>query len=152
MLEITKQRLRNSKFKVDRYIDSNILDWTNEEILEPLKISFIQAGLSENAARGLRVEKTGFKKVDVIWDYRGHENEPLHFYIEYDTRPHRIAATHKPFLKWKGKDGKWNSKKEVFHPGTHGKMLVNNGVAERKPFLVQRIIQETNDFMQVGRL
>lgn len=152
MLEITKQRLRSAKSRVDKFIDQNILDWGTQEVLEPIRLSMIQAGLSQNAANALRIVKTGFMKISVVWDYRGKNDEPLHFYIEYDTKPHRILPRFKDRLSWVDKSGKRVWAREVNHPGTTGKMIVHSGVEERKPFLRARVIKETNDYAQVTKL
>jgi hypothetical protein len=85
------------------------------------------------------------------------DGKPIHFYIEYDTRPHWIEAKGRlhggsNFLTWEGKDGRQIFAKKVYHPGTTGKHLIENAAKEYKPFLKQRVITETNNFMKVNRL
>lgn len=156
VLELTKQRLNSAETRVVHFIDSNIMDWASQEILEPTKTDMLAAGISQKGVDGVQLKKTGFMKVEVEWDYRDDEGNPLHFFIEYDTKPHLIEAKGKihggaDALRW-GKDGKWIFRPRVHHPGTTGKMILHNSVNKYKPFLKQRIIQETNNYLKVVQL
>lgn len=162
VLELTEQRLKSSKDRVDRFIDENLIIWATEEILLPGQNDLLSSGISERGARGLKLEKTGFLKFDLIWDYRDDEGHPLHFYIEEDTRPHIIRAKGKLFggadyLHWKGPSGGFIIgedffAKEVKHPGTTGKHIVDTIKKERLPALQQRIIAETENRMEIESL
>lgn len=156
MLEETIARLKLAKERTNKYIDRNIFEWAEQEILQPAKDDMLKAGLSQNAADGLRLEKTGFMRVSLIWEYRK-DGKPIHFYIEYDTRPHQILPRGKTsggsdWLTWIGANGRRRFAKRVYHTGTTGKYLVHNAVKEYSPFLKQRVIEETNNFMQVNQL
>ena len=156
LLEYTISRLRQTRDRVNSFIDRNIVDWAQTEILSPAQKDLLQAGLSQEALDGLTINKTGFMKISLAWRYIK-DGKPLHFYIEYDTKPHWIEAKGKlhggsDFLTWVGKDGNQMFAKKVFHPGTTGKHLVENAAKQYKPFLKQRVISETNSFMKVNRL
>lgn len=152
VLELTKHRLNSAESRIDKFIDSNIMDWASTELLEPVKTELLAGGLSQNAADAVSLQKTGFMKVEVHWDYRGPNDEPLHFFIEYDTRPHFIEAKGKVHggadaLSWVDSGGKRVFRTKVYHPGTTGKMILHNAVEKYKPALRQRIIEETNNYM-----
>jgi len=156
LLEYTISRLRQTRDRVNSFIDRNIVDWAQTEMLTPAQKDLLQAGLSQEALDGLSINKTGFMKISLAWRYIK-DGKPIHFYIEYDTRPHWIEAKGRlnggsEFLTWTGKDGRQMFAKKVFHPGTTGKHLIENAAKEYKPFLKQRIITETNNFMKVNRL
>ncbi len=156
LLEQTISRLKQSRDRVNKFIDRNIMDWAEEEILYPAQNDMLQAGLSQDAANGLKLERTGFMKISLIWSYIK-DGKPIHFYIEYDTRPHEIHPKGKlhggsDVLSWMGKGGRRIFARKVYHTGTTGKYLVHNAVKEYKPFLRQRIITETNNYIQVNKL
>lgn len=156
LLEYTISRLRQTRDRVNSFIDRNIVDWAQTEMLTPAQKDLLQAGLSQEALDGLSINKTGFMKISLAWRYIK-DGKPIHFYIEYDTRPHWIEAKGRlnggsEFLTWTGKDGRQMFAKKVFHPGTTGKHLIENAAKEYKPFLKQRIMTETNNFMKVNRL
>ncbi len=156
LLEHTISRLRQTKDRVNSFIDRNLVDWAQTEMLTPAQKDLLQAGLSQEALDGLSINKTGFMKISLAWRYIK-DGKPIHFYIEYDTRPHWIEAKGRlhggsNFLTWEGKDGRQIFAKKVYHPGTTGKHLIENAAKEYKPFLKQRVITETNNFMKVNRL
>jgi hypothetical protein len=156
LLEYTISRLRQTRDRVNSFIDRNIVDWAQTEILTPAQKDLLQAGLSQEALDGLTINKTGFMKISLAWRYIK-DGKPLHFYIEYDTKPHWIEAKGRlhggsNFLTWVGKDGNQMFAKKVFHPGTTGKHLVENAAKQYKPLLKERVISETNSFMKVNRL
>ena len=126
VLEITEQRLLSTKARVDRYIDQNLMEWATEEILLPGQTD-ISRSVNEKASQGLALEKSGFMKIDLTWEYIVDGN-PVHFYLEYGTRPHVIQAKGKSsggadWLHWKGPSGGFvigqdHFAKRVNHPGT----------------------------------
>jgi hypothetical protein len=158
VLEITEQRLLSTKARIDRYIDQNIMTWATEEILLPGQTD-IANSIHQKAADGLALEKTGFMKVDLTWEYLGPEGQPIHFYLEYGTKPHVIMPKGKSsggadWLHWKGPSGGFvigqdHFAKRVNHPGTEAKKLVEGIKDERTPNLQQRVIKETNRFLEV---
>ena len=153
VLELTEQRLKSSKDRVDRFIDQNLITWATEEMLLPGQGDIVASGLSEAAARALTLERTGFMKFDLVWDYVK-DGKKIHFFIEFDTSPHRIQAKEKLFggadaLHWVGPSGKDVFAKIVQHPGTKGKGLIATIRKERLPQLKTRIVSETENRMEI---
>jgi hypothetical protein len=158
VLEITEQRLLSVKSRIDRHIDQNLMTWATEEILLPGQTD-IAKSIHQKAANGLALEKTGFMKIDLTWEYYGKEGQPVHFYLEYGTRPHIIEPKGKAsggadWLHWKGPSGGFiigedHFAKRVHHPGTKAKNLVQGIKDERTPNLQARIIKETNKYLEV---
>ncbi len=156
VLELTEQRLKSSKDRVDRFISENLITWATEEMLLPGQGDIVASGLSEAAARALTLEKTGMLTFDLVWDYIK-DGKRIHFFIEFDTAPHRIEAKGKLFggadyLHWEGPSGKDIFAKIVQHPGTKGKGLIATIRKERLPQLKTRIISETENRMEIESL
>jgi len=161
-LEITKQRLLSAKGRVDKFIDQNIIIWATEEILLPGQGDIEASGLSARAAQALSLDKTGFMKFDLKWDFRGPNNEPLHFFIEFGTKPHIIRPKGKiaggaDVLHWKGASGGFVIGEDhyaaiVNHPGTKAKNLVQTIKDEREPDLQARIINEVENKMEIEKI
>ena len=108
-LNLTKQRLASAEARIDKFIDQNILIWATELILLPGQTN-IAASISPKASTGLSLEKTGFMKIDLVWNFKGPEGQPLDFYLEYGTKPHIIRPKGKDaggadMLHWKGPSG-----------------------------------------------
>jgi len=161
VLELTEQRLKSAKDRVDKFIDQNLILWATEEILLPGQQDIIASGLSESAARALTLEKTGFMKFDLVWNYVV-DGKKVHFFLEFGTAPHRIEAKGKLFggadvLHWKGLSGGFVIGRDIFaksvqHPGTKGKGLIATIRKERGPQLQARIIAETANRMEIDAL
>jgi len=156
VLELTEQRLKSSKDRVDRFINENLITWATEEVLLPGQGDIVASGLPEAAARALTIEKTGFMKFDLVWDYVK-DGKKIHFFIEFDTSPHTIRAKGKLFggadsLHWEGPSGKDIFAKVVQHPGTKGKGLIATIKKERQPQLKTRVISETTNRMEIEAL
>ena len=157
VLELTEQRLLSVKARIDRHIDQNLMTWATEEILLPGQTD-IANSIHQKAADGLELEKTGFLKIDLTWVYVK-DGKPVHFYLEYGTKPHIIEPKGKEsggadWLHWKGPSGGFvigedHFAKLVHHPGTKAKNLVENIKEERMPKLQERIIKETNRYLEV---
>jgi len=156
-LDLTKQRLLSSRDRVIRYIDQHIMLWAIEEVLLPAK-NDLQNSISAKAAEALSLEKTGLMKVDLKWDLRGENNEPIHFYLEFGTSPHTITPKGKMFggadaLHWKGPTGKDVFAKIVRHPGSKKHVgLIQTIKKERLPELQSRIISETQNKMEIDSI
>ena len=155
-LDLTKQRLLSAESRIDVFIDQNIFDWAIEEVLLPGQYDLTNS-INSRASEALSIEKVGFMKVDLKWDFRGKDGEPLHFFIEYGTAPHRIIAKGKLFggsdvLHWVSSTGKNMFAKSVNHPGTPPRNLIHHIAEERTPQLRQRIIAETQNKMELERL
>jgi hypothetical protein len=155
-LDLTKQRLFSNKIRIDKFIDNNIVQWATEEILLPAQTD-IANSVSQRAAEGLTIEKTGPMKIDLKWDFRGENGEPIHFFLEYGTRPHEIRAKGKEHggadaLHWTGPSGESRYAKVVQHPGTQGRELIGQIKEERLPNLRQRILDETQNHMELDSI
>jgi len=156
-LDLTKQRLYSAKDRVDKFIDQNIMLWATEEILLPAQID-IANSISQKAADALSLEKTGFMKIDLVWDLRDEKGAPIHFFLEFGTNPHIIRAKGKIFggadaLHWVGPTGKDVFAKIVRHPGSKKHVgLVDNIKKERMPDLKTRIIAEVQNKMEIDSL
>lgn len=155
-LDLTKQRLQSAKNRIDTHIDQNIMLWATETILLPGQ-NDIANSVSQRAADGLSLEKSGFMKVDLVWDFRSEEGAPVHFFLEYGTRPHEIRAKGREHggadaLHWTGPSGESRYAKVVQHPGTQSRELIAQIKEERIPDLRQRIIDETQRFMEISSI
>tara|TARA_B100001750_G_scaffold114735_1_gene90551 strand:- start:5553 stop:6038 length:486 start_codon:yes stop_codon:yes gene_type:complete len=159
-LNLTKQRITSAKGRVDRFIDQNLVTWATEEILLPGHTD-IQKSVSNRAAEGLKLEKSGFMKIDLVWEFIV-DNKPVHLYLEYGTKPHTITPKGKDHggadvLHWKGPSGGFVIGQDHFaslvrHPGTQPKKLIEGIKDERLPKLQERIIREVNNFMEIDAL
>jgi hypothetical protein len=152
-LDLTKQRLFSIETRVTKYIDQNIIQWATEEILLPGQTD-IANSVSQRASEALSLEKTGFMKVDLVWDFRNEEGAPIHFFLEFGTRPHEIRAKGKDnggadALHWTGPSGESRYAKVVQHPGTQARELISQIKEERIPDLRRRIVDETQNYMEL---
>jgi hypothetical protein len=152
-LDLTKQRLFSIETRVNKYIDQNIVQWATEEILLPGQTD-IANSVSQRASEALSLEKTGFMKVDLVWDFRNEEGAPIHFFLEFGTRPHEIRAKGKDnggadALHWTGPSGESRYAKVVQHPGTQARELISQIKEERIPDLRRRIVDETQNYMEL---
>ena len=157
-LDLTKQRIRSAKGRVERYIDQNIVLWATEEILLPGQVN-IANSIHEEAAKGLGIEKSGLLQVELTWEYIK-DGKPIHFYLEYGTRPHTIRPKGKEsggadVLHWRGPSGGFivgddHFATEVHHPGTQPKRLVEGIREELQPRLTERIIREVQNYIEVS--
>ena len=152
-LDLTKQRLFSIETRVTKYIDQNIMQWATEEILLPGQTD-IANSVSQRAAEALSLEKSGFMKVDLVWDFRNEEGAPIHFFLEFGTRPHEIRAKGKDnggadALHWTGPSGESRYAKVVQHPGTQARELISQIKEERIPDLRRRIVDETQNYMEL---
>ena len=152
-LDLTKQRLFSIETRVTKYIDQNIMQWATEEILLPGQTD-IANSVSQRASEALSLEKTGFMKVDLVWDFRSEEGAPVHFFLEYGTRPHEIRAKGREHggadaLHWTGPSGESRFAKVVQHPGTQARELISQIKEERVPDLKRRIVDETQNYMEL---
>ena len=152
-LDLTKQRLFSIETRVTKYIDQNIMQWATEEILLPGQTD-IANSVSQRAAEALSLEKSGFMKVDLVWDFRNEEGAPIHFFLEFGTRPHEIRAKGREHggadaLHWTGPSGESRFAKVVQHPGTQARELISQIKEERVPDLKRRIVDETQNYMEL---
>jgi hypothetical protein len=66
-------------------------------------------------------------------------------FLEFGTAPHKIAAKAKPRLVFRGKDGRFVSKKSVEHPGGHAEPHVFPTWSEFRPEAKKMINKAVND-------
>lgn len=158
-LEFAQNRLENSEKRVNKFIDNNLVDWAEEEVLRPAQKKAFEVGLSQNAANGMKIEKDGFMKVKLIWEYRGQNDEPLHLFLEkgFGKGGYNIESRGKLFggadsLSWIDKTGKRIFRHKVRHPGFEGYHIMENAWKENKPHLKRRVIEEVNNFLEANRL
>ena len=100
-------------------------------------------------------------KIDLLWEYYI-DDKPVHLYLEHGTRPHIIRPKGKDnggadVLHWKGPSGGFvigqdHFAREVRHPGTQPKKLIEGIKDERLPRLQERVIREVNNFMEIDAL
>jgi hypothetical protein len=156
-LDLTKQRLQSAKDRVDRFIDQNIMQWGMETVLLPARTD-LEKSINIRAADALTLEKSGFMKIDLVWDLRSEDGAPLHFFLEYGTRPHTIEAKGKEHggadaLHWTGPSGESRFAKVVRHPGSQKHVGIVDGIKEeRLPALQERIISETENRMEIDAI
>ena len=161
-LDLTKQRLESAVRRVETFIDQNISTWATEEVLLPAQTDLANT-INQRAADALSIEKSGWMKVDLVWNLRGENGEPLHFYLEFGTDPHKIRPKGKDnggsdVLHWKGPSGGFviggdNFAMEVNHPGSKKhKGLIQGIKDERMPQLQSRIVSETNNRMEIDSI
>lgn len=156
-LDITRLRLGDAKFRIDKFIDQNILKWGEDELLQRAQKIGWNKGLSENAIASMYIDKVGFKAIDLVWDYRGPNDEPIHLFIEEDTKAHDIVAKGKFFggadyLMWRDKMGKLIFRKKVRHPGTHGMHIIRQAKDEGVPALASRINREVQKWLELTKI
>ena len=156
--DLTKQRLESAKDRVTRFVDQNILIWGMEEVLLPAQID-LRNSINERASNALSLEKTGVIKIELVWDLRGDDGEPLHFFLEHGTAPHVIVPKKDGgVLAWKGPSGGFVIGEMIFakrvnHPGSIKHVgLVQGILDERKPKLMKRIISETINRMEIDKI
>jgi hypothetical protein len=156
-LDLTKQRLSTSRDRVNRFIDQNIRTWAMSTILLPARDD-ISKSINQRAAQALSLEKTGFMKVELVWDLRGENNEPLHFYLEFGTDAHKIRPKGKLFggadvLHWKTTSGRDAFAGEVNHPGSKKHVGLVEGIKnERTPDLIAKAISETQNWLELNKI
>lgn len=158
MFEYTQNRLNNSKNRVDRFIDENLLDWANEELVRPTQKLAQEQGYSEPVIQSIKVEKDGFMKLKFIWDYKGPEGQPIAVFLEKGTKKHKIRAKGKlyggaDFLRFFSKIfNKKIFRLEVNHPGFDGREIMKKGYDQNILNLKHRVVVETNNYLMVNRL
>ncbi len=156
-LDLTKQRLQSAKERIDRFIDQNIMQWTMETVLLPARTD-LENSINNRAAEALTLQKSGYMKVDLVWDLRSEEGAPLHFYLEFGTGPHTIRAKGREHggadaLHWTGPSGESRFAKVVQHPGSQKHVGLVDGIKEeRLPALRERIISETQNRMEIDSI
>ena len=155
--DLTKQRLQSAKDRVNRFIDQNIMQWAMETVLLPARAN-IEQSINIRAAEALTLQKSGYMKVDLVWNLRSEDGAPLHYYLEFGTSPHQIRAKGREHggadaLHWTGPSGESRFAKVVQHPGSQKHVGLVDGIKEeRMPALRERIISETQNRMETDAI
>lgn len=155
--DLTKQRLQSAKDRVNRFIDQNIMHWAMETVLLPARAN-IEQSINIRAAEALTLQKSGYMKVDLVWNLRSEDGAPLHYYLEFGTGPHQIRAKGREHggadaLHWTGPSGESRFAKVVQHPGSQKHVGLVDGIKEeRMPALRERIISETQNRMETDAI
>ena len=155
--DLTKQRLQSAKDRVNRFIDQNIMQWAMETVLLPARAN-IEQSINIRAAEALTLQKSGYMKVDLVWNLRSEDGAPLHYYLEFGTGPHQIRAKGREHggadaLHWTGPSGESRFAKVVQHPGSKKHVGLVDGIKEeRMPALRERIISETQNRMETDAI
>ena len=161
-LDLTKQRLLSARERAGRFADQNIFQWAMETVLLPAQTN-IEESISFNAARALSLEKTGFLKLNLVWDLTDDKGAPIHFYLEFGTDPHTIEPKGKSsggsdVLVWKGLSGGFVIGEKIYaarveHPGSKKHVGLVQGIKdERMPMLQEKLIREVNNYLQVTKI
>jgi len=161
-LDITRQRLESSIRRVEVYIDQHISTWATEEVLLPAQVN-LKNSINQRASDALSLEKSGWMKTNLVWDLRGDNGEPLHFYLEFGTDPHEILPKGKDHggadvLAWQGPSGGFVVGETIFatrvqHPGSKKHVGLVQGIAdERDEKLKARVMTETSNFLEVSKV
>jgi len=158
-LEFARLRLDNSSQRITKFIDDNIVEWTEQEIAVPIRNNMRSAGLSQRTLDAVTVEKTDFMKADVVFDLQI-DDVDVSDLLEKGSRAHDI------FPKGKENDGAdtlrwWNRvgavgfpifAKKVHHPGFEGYHFMERGVRENEYNLQRRIEREVEPYLERERL
>ena len=149
-MSLTINRIENSEARVKKFIDENIIQWVEQYVLNPTKDLALQIGLSQNATNAMFVEKTGFMKTDIVWDYTDSDGNPLSLWLEngFGKGGYDIHVKHKKVLS----NGKTFFGKKVRHPGFEGYKIMSTGYKNNKDQLANNIIDEVNNFLESNRL
>ena|SRR2546426_4818281 len=158
--DVARLRAGDVKFRIDQFININIQSWAEEELLQRAQKLGWAKGLSENALSYMWIEtqQIGNKiGVDLIWDYKGPNDEPISVFLENGTRAHEIVAKGKimggsDVLAWQGKDGKMVFRPKVKHPGTQGMFIIKRAMEEGFPRLKSRIKKEVEKKLEMEHI
>ena len=155
-LEFARLRLDNASQRTNKFIDDHIVEWTEEEIAEPIRETARSLQLSQRVQDAIYVEKADFMKAEVVFDLQidGVDVSDL---LENGFRPHEIHAKGKEmggadWLRWYDESGRIHFARKVMHPGFEGYHFMENGVAENEQFLQRRIEQEVETYLNRERL
>jgi len=156
-LDVARLRLGDLEFRINNYIEENIQQWAEDEILELAQKKAYARGLSDSAIGNIYITKTGPMSVSLIWDYRGPNNEPISKFLEEGTISHFIYPKGKEFggadaLSWMDKNGKRVFRRKVRHPGTKPMYICRDAISEGKPRLSKRIRQEVERYLKASRI
>lgn len=148
-IDLTILRLESAPFRLSQFVQQNLESWIESTVVDSVKSFARASGASQKYLDSIKIIRTGPYTADVILDYQGEKGEPLGIWREKGTRPHPIVAFRSPFLYfyWE-KLKRYVSFRKVRHPGTKAMHIMENGAKYGMPRLRQKIISETNNFLQ----
>ena len=156
-LEVARLRLGDLDFRVERYIDQNIVSWGEDTILKLAQSKAREKGLQGEVISHLKIEKSGFCKIKLVWDYMGKDGKlPISVWLEDGTKAHPIPKdtnlTAKMLYFYWGKVGKYVTFKRVKHPGTKPMNICKDSIKEGKPLLSKRISDEVEKYLRADSI
>ncbi len=155
-LEMARLRLDNVSQRMWKFIDENLKNWAEEEIIAKIKTDARALGLSDRVLAAISFEKTGFMTGEIVFDFSV-DGVPVDEFLENGTRPHVIEAKGKDngganVLRWLNAAGNPIFRRRVQHPGFHGYHLIRDGSQRYEDDLRRRIESEAENLAQVERL
>lgn len=155
-LEFARLRLDNASQRTNKFIDDHIVEWTQEEILEPILNTVRSLELSQRVQDAIYVEKTDFMKAEVVFDLQI-DFVDVSDLLEYGFRPHEIHAKGKEndganVLRWFDAGGMKHFAPMVHHPGFLGYHFMEEGIKQNEYELQKRIEREVETYLQGERL
>lgn len=153
-IDVARLLLEKAQIRVNQFIDDNIIQWTEEEVLMPTQQMAFNEGVSESGISHMSVVKLGFMKAATKWYWLGPKDIPLHKYLNDGTKPHTIQALgkifgHADYLRWYDKSGHPIFRRKVKHPGYVGRKYMERGMENNKDKLSTRIKLECNRMMEM---
>ncbi len=155
-LEMARLRLDNVSQRMWKFIDENLQNWAEEEIVAKIKTDARALGLSNRVIDAITYEKTGFMRGELVFDLEI-DGVPVDEFLENGTRPHVIEAKGKDngganSLRWLNAAGNPIFRRRVQHPGFQGYHFMRDGQQRYEPDLQRRIESESENLAQVERL
>jgi|SRR6185312_16518924 len=156
-LDVARLRLGDLEFRINNYIEDNIEQWAEDEILELAQKKAYARGLSDEAIGSIYIARNGPTTIALRWDYRGPNGEPISKFLEDGTIAHFIYPKGKEFggadaLSWLDKNGKRVFRRKVRHPGTKPMFICRDAWIEGKPRLSKRIKREVERYLKANRV
>ena len=150
-------RLQTARDRVLGFVDENIIQWAEDEILGPTQSIAWGEGLSEHVISTIQIERIGFLKINLVWNLFGPNDEPLGVWLEEGTMPHLIEAKGEEngganSLMWRDKGGRPIFRKKVKHPGTTGKHIMKRGWEAGRKAFENRIVRETTAYLKKDKI
>ncbi len=151
-LNITKERIKSSKTRIEQYIDNNLLRWAEDTALPKVKSNGFSKGLSSNSVDAITVKKTGFMAVSIVWDLKTDDGKPLDMILEEGTKPHDIEARFAKFLRFFDQQGNPIFRKKVNHPGTAALNIFKDSKETVESIMDEKISNEVTNYLDTMRI
>jgi len=148
LLAIPSLRLADADERAARYVDSKMIDWFIQEVVDPTKKLAYSRRHAQRFIDSIKAEKKEFLKVRLVVDeIPGPTGINLNELLEFGWRgPYMIYGN--PWLHWTNSQGEYFRRK-VEHPGFPGYHLLDS-VRDQGFYnkFMHRIIRETNQYME----